>query len=189
MKLPPLTHTSALLSLALVLCTSALLSPFDAAADERDRNKQKLPPPGAVYEQDLPPEDLPDYLERVVDFMWLEEGSVWKDRYTVRVYPRLPRVETFTRFNMRIRRTRDDVGRADPSPKKVEITLRRTDGKGHMKQEMVSPGSSVSFDYQFERPGEYIVSIVTYSTDTETYTVTMRFNVLPKAAAQQAPPK
>jgi hypothetical protein len=173
------------LALSVFVSLTLALSPAAADDKQRDRNKDKLPAPGAIYEVELPPEAVPNYLERVVDFMWLEDGHVWKDRFTARVYPRQPSTNTFTRFNLRIQRTRDDASRTAPSPQKVEVTLRRTDGKGQIKRDLPNPGAAASFDYEFERPGEYIASIVTYYSDAETYTVTMRFNVNPGAVAEQ----
>jgi hypothetical protein len=174
-----------LLALALTLFALCALSIASADDKQRDRNKDKLPAPGAIYEVELPPEAVPNYLERVVDFMWLEGGAVFKDRFTARMYPRQPTVGTFTRFNLRIQRTRDEVGRTPPNPTRVEVTLRRTDGKGQIKRDLPNPGPAASFDYEFERPGEYIASIVTFYSETESYTLTMRFNVNPRSPADQ----
>lgn len=116
----------------------------------------------------------PRYVEREVDFMWTEGRHLWRDRFRVRAYPRTPRVGRSVRISLRIRRTRNGVRKAGPEPLRVEVTVRREGGPQwvYTKDE---PGDSVSFEHEITRSGPYVVSIVTYYTEVETYTIALRF--------------
>jgi len=139
----------------------------------------ELPPgPGAVYELDIDEEKpVVPYLQRVVEFMWVEHGQVWTDRFYARLYPRHPMVGRNSRINLRIRRYRNGLQRGKAAPLKVEALVRRTDGSGSANYAVEQPGTSVSFDHVFRRAGSYVVSVVTYYSETEKYTVALRFEV------------
>ncbi|MDX9721531.1 MAG: hypothetical protein RBU37_12350 [Myxococcota bacterium] len=122
--------------------------------------------------------------ERYVDFIWLEGQNVWKDQFRVKLSPERPQVDQTANISVRIRRTRNGKGQADVQPLKALARIGRESGPS---QELLieNPGASFTFQHRFQRPGTYLVSVVTYYGENETYTVGLRFDV---AAAPVALP-
>lgn len=167
---------------ARALLLTLLLTASSVAAPSAFAQEKEVPrPPGAIYEVDLDDEEIPSYLERTVEFMWLEDGRMWKDRFRARLYPREPVVNERSRINLLIRRYRDSYLRGKANPLRTEIFIRRANSGKPVKQVIERPGTSISFDYRFTHTGQYSVRLVTYYSDIETYTVTLHFSVsLPK---------
>lgn len=128
------------------------------------------------------PRNDPRFIERVVEFMWLEGSDVWRDIFRVRAYPRTPTVGDKARVSLRIRRTRNGAGKAPPEPLRVECTVRREQGGGQWVYTADKPGHQASFEHEIDRPGRYVASLVTYYTEEETYTISVRFEAVRPAA-------
>lgn len=145
-------------ALAAVLCFSLTMSPWAWGDDEEEKA-------------------LPSNHEKVVDFLWLENGNLYQDRFTARVSPYLLAKGDKARLSIKIRRTKNDQGINAPVPIRIEIQVRRQDGGDHKTYSEENPGSSLSKSHTFKKSGEYVVSFITYYTEDDTRTVAVRFEV------------
>lgn len=125
-----------------------------------------------------PEEEEPNHHQRVIEFLWMEQGDLWNDRFRGRVYPRDPIQGQRAKLSLLLRRYRNGKRRGSPKPIKVEIHVRRSDGGDSKVYTFENPPENViKQDHVFNMHGNYVVSFVSYYAENETYTVAVRFEV------------
>lgn len=153
----------------------ALTTAFVATAVALSLAAAAAPP---ALGSDAVPSNDARFVERIVEFVWLEGSDLWTDTFRVRAYPRNPQVGTKARISQRIRRTRNGAGKTPPEPLRVECTIRREDGGGQSTYTANKPGHEVAFEHPVEKPGRYVASLVTWYSEEETYTIAIRFEAV-----------
>ena len=139
--------------------------------------------PFFVFGQEIPPErtietTLPEKApERVVELMWLDGKAVCTDTLTLSLSAVHAHANVPVRIRMKIRRKCSDGVRKDPVPVKAELVVRGSTKRGNANVSIVPSESSFSFEHTFPSSENYQVSVISYYSEEETHTVSVKVPV------------